>query len=88
MSREVSKFCEYVEGEEGRGEWGGFIKLHHCKNVPVNAFSLLGVSPLFVCSKHTIVLRRQWIYYVQDIEVDKLTKLMYHSGSSGNYLLK
>jgi hypothetical protein len=70
--RPIPHLCEYIEGERYDGQWGGGLHLIYCKRQPESSFSVLGISPLFVCRAHCKVLRQSLIYYVDEIVIEKL----------------
>ena len=69
MTRPVPATCEFITGIPYEGEHGGGQHLLFCESPPRHAFSLNGLSPLYVCPRHLSISRMTFAYYARDIVV-------------------
>jgi hypothetical protein len=69
--RAVPVRCEYIDGiprPEGKG-----IKMIYCLRPPQFGFSIFGISPLYVCEVHLQTELYKLGYYMDDIEVQRIS---------------
>lgn len=71
LKRAPTAKCEFILGIPRST---GGTEMVYCESVPVNAFAVNGLSPLFLCSKCTGRMRKMLIAFVDDMEIHKLSR--------------